>query len=61
MATTKHSAHLYLDPPLMDWLRARAERRCCSVSQVVRDLVLDRIHIETATPQKEGSNDPTLR
>ena len=47
MPTDKYPARLYLDPSLMDWLRAEANRRHCSVSQVVRDLIVDRIEMKT--------------
>jgi hypothetical protein len=41
--TEKFATRVYLDPPLMDWLRAEATRRHCSLSQVVRDLIVDRL------------------
>ena len=44
--TDKHPARLYLDEPLMAWLRAEAARRHCSLSQVVRDLIVDRIAVQ---------------
>ena len=30
----------------MEWLRAEAARRHCSLSQVVRDLIVDRIALQ---------------
>lgn len=51
MTTDKHPTRIYLDPPLMDWLRTEADRRHCSVSQVVRDLIVDRIEKGRLTPQ----------
>ena len=38
--TKKPSALIYLDPDMLAWLKAEAQRRRCSVSMVVRDLVL---------------------
>ena len=52
--TNKHPARLYLDESLMGWLRAEAARRHCSLSQVVRDLIVDKISmqrvVEVGTP-----------
>jgi hypothetical protein len=36
------STNFILDQDLLDWIRAEAARRHCSMSQVVRDLVVDR-------------------
>lgn len=49
--TDKHPARLYLDEPLMEWLRAEAARRHCSLSQVVRDLIVDRIAVQRVLVQ----------
>ena len=49
MTTTgKHPARIYLDTSLMDWLRAEAQRRHSSLSQVVRDLIVERQASEAA-------------
>lgn len=52
MATDKHPARIYLDLPLMKWLEGEAARRHCSVSQVVRDLVVDRMAATKAAEAK---------
>jgi hypothetical protein len=46
--TDKHPARIYLDLPLMEWLRAEAARRHSSLSQIVRDLIVDRQASEAA-------------
>jgi hypothetical protein len=38
---TRHSIPLYLDKPMLDWLRAEAARRRSSMAQVVRDLIIE--------------------
>ena len=37
---TRHSLPLYLDKPMLDWLRAEAARRRSSMAQVVRDMIV---------------------
>lgn len=44
--TDKHPAHIYLDTALMDWLRGEATRRHCSLCQVIRDLIVDRMEAD---------------
>jgi len=39
----KHSTNIHFDIPLWQWLKAEAERRHCSIGQVVRDLVVAEI------------------
>ena len=39
----KHSTNLHFDSALFEWLKQEAERRHCSIGQVVRDLVVAEI------------------
>lgn len=41
-----------LDPDLIEWIRAKAERRRCSMSQVVRDLIVEKIE-KAPKPRRE--------
>lgn len=36
----KTATRYILDPDLVDWVRAESARRRCSMSQVIRDLVV---------------------
>jgi len=36
------STNFIIDQDLLDWIRAEAARRHCSMSQVVRDLVVEK-------------------
>ena len=36
----KHGTRIHFDLPLWTWLKQEAERRHCSIGQVVRDLVV---------------------
>jgi hypothetical protein len=49
LTNDKHAARVYLDAQLMEWLRVEAKRRCCSISQVVRDLIVDRMAVKTTS------------
>jgi len=39
----KRETKIHFDLPLWQWLKAEAERRHCSIGQVVRDLVVAEI------------------
>lgn len=41
MTTKRQKTSIYLDPHLLEWLRVESERRCCSVAQLIRLLVVD--------------------
>lgn len=40
MVTTRHGAKVYLDPDMMEFLRAESERRRIPWAQIIRELVL---------------------
>lgn len=39
----KTSTRYIIDPDLLDWVRQEAARRRCSMSQVIRDLIVAEI------------------
>ena len=39
----KSETRYILDPDLIEWVRQEAMRRRCSMSQVIRELILDEI------------------
>jgi len=40
---TKIPVSIYLDKDLKEWLDAEAKRRRCSLSQIIREMVLEKL------------------
>jgi len=46
LTTEKHATRTYLGPALQEWIEQEAVRRHCSVAQVIRNLIVDRMEAD---------------
>ena len=55
MTTTRHGAKVYLDPDMMEFLRAESERRRIPWAQIIRELVLQEMKRRKAVESRSTS------